>query len=81
MRDAHVHVCLAGGTWEADHLLFRDFLLAHDDVRDRYGELKMDLAQKFAADRIAYTEAKSDFIRETMARARTWRSAGDDGGG
>ena len=74
-RDVHVHVCQVGGRWEHDHLLFRDYLRAHDAVRDEYGELKERLATHHRWDRLAYTEAKNDFIAGVMVDANTWRQS------
>jgi GrpB-like predicted nucleotidyltransferase (UPF0157 family) len=39
-REVHVHVCAAGGQWENDHLLFRDYLRAHPAACRRYAEAK-----------------------------------------
>ncbi len=71
-RDVHVHVCRIGGRWERDHLLFRDHLLVHDQVRREYAALKRDLASRFVDDRLAYTEGKSIFIRSVMEEAEHW---------
>jgi GrpB-like predicted nucleotidyltransferase (UPF0157 family) len=71
-RLVHIHVCAAGGEWEMDHLLFRDYLRTHDAVRDSYGELKTRLALQHREDRLAYTDAKASFILDTMEQARAW---------
>ncbi len=71
-RDVHLHVCDAGSDWERDHLLFRDYLRAHPAVRDAYAELKRELAQRYPDDRLAYTDAKSAFILDTLEAAREW---------
>lgn len=71
-RDVQVHVCPPGSAWERDHLLFRDFLRAHDDVRDQYARLKLHLVDVWHDDRMAYTEAKGDLIRPTVAAAEAW---------
>lgn len=71
-RLVHIHVCQAGGKWELDHLLFRDYLRTHDPVRDSYGELKSRLAVEHRDDRLAYTDAKTSFILDTMEQARSW---------
>jgi GrpB-like predicted nucleotidyltransferase (UPF0157 family) len=68
-RDAQVHVCRTGGPWERDHLLFRNHLVAHPDLRDRYAALKRDLALRYRHDRLAYTEGKSEFIDKVMRAA------------
>lgn len=71
-REVHVHVCAAGSTWERNHLLFRDYLLAHPATRDAYADLKWTLAQRYADDRLAYTDAKTAFILDTLDAASTW---------
>jgi GrpB-like predicted nucleotidyltransferase (UPF0157 family) len=86
-RDAQVHVCGTGGAFEHDHLLFRDYLRAHDDERDAYAAMKRDAAARWTDDRMGYTFAKSDHILDLLARARDWAEAtawpvghGDEGG-
>lgn len=74
-RTVHVHVCPPGSTWERDHLLFRDYLRAHDDARDAYARLKLHLVEVWHDDRMAYTEAKGDLIRPTLAAAERWAAA------
>jgi GrpB-like predicted nucleotidyltransferase (UPF0157 family) len=64
----HLH-CYPAGHPELDrHLAFRDWLLANPDGAAAYGRLKRDLARRFAADRVAYTEAKSDFIQGAISK-------------
>ena len=67
-----VHVCSLGSLWERDHLLFRDYLRAHSAVADQYGRVKRELAARYSTDRIAYSDAKSPFIRAVVRRAETW---------
>ena len=45
-----------------DRLLFRDYLIEHPDVARKYGNLKKKLSEAHHSDRVAYTQAKSDFI-------------------
>jgi GrpB-like predicted nucleotidyltransferase (UPF0157 family) len=71
-RVVQIHVCEGGGPWERDHLLFRDYLRAEPGTRDEYEALKRRLADEYRDDRIAYTEAKTPFIRDAMARAAVW---------
>jgi GrpB-like predicted nucleotidyltransferase (UPF0157 family) len=71
-REVQAHVCDAGSEWEASHLLFRDFLRADAATREAYGALKLQLAQRFRDDRIAYNEAKTGFILDSIERARAW---------
>lgn len=63
----HVHVRY-GGDW--DELYFRDYLIAHPDVANEYGKLKLGLKKKFEHDRDGYTAAKTEFIREMTKLAR-----------
>lgn len=71
-RDVQVHVCAAGSRWERDHLLFRDYMRANSDAAEAYGSLKRRLAERYRADRIAYNEAKTEFIVGQMELAERW---------
>jgi len=62
----HLHSYQAGDPDYQRHLDFRDWLRAHPDGAAAYGRLKKDLARRFKADRLAYTEAKSDFIEAAL---------------
>ncbi len=73
-RAVQVHVCGAGSAWERRHLLFRDFLRADVATRDAYATLKRELARRYRDDRIAYNEAKTGFILDTLDRAEAWSS-------
>ena len=42
---------------------FRDYLIAHPQVALQYSQLKRSLAEQFAENRVAYTEAKGEFIQ------------------
>ncbi|WDR02093.1 GrpB family protein [Devosia algicola] len=44
------------------HLLFRDHLRDHPEVRDAYLRLKQELAIRYHDDREAYTRNKTDFV-------------------
>ena len=71
-RRLHVHVCESGGDWERRHLLFRDYLRAHPERAAEYERLKRRRAEELRDDRIAYTDAKDDFVAETLTRAERW---------
>jgi len=71
-RVAHVHICTAGGDWERRHLLFRDYLRAHVDVGTDYEHLKYRLAEVHPDDRVAYADAKTEFVDHVMADADRW---------
>ncbi len=63
----HVHVRY-NGDW--DELYFRDYLLAHPEIADEYGKLKLELKRKYEHDRDGYTCAKTDFIKRITKLAR-----------
>ncbi len=63
----HVHVRYPGD-W--DEIVFRDFLRSHPKDARSYAELKLALAELHRNDREAYTEAKTDFVRDAVRRAR-----------
>lgn len=63
----HLHVRYAGD-W--NELYFRDFLIAHSDVADEYGKIKMSLWKDFKNDRDGYTEAKSNFVLQYSKAAK-----------
>jgi GrpB-like predicted nucleotidyltransferase (UPF0157 family) len=71
-RSVHVHVCSAGSDWERRHLLFVAYLSANPEHAAQYAELKRELAQRFGRNRVAYTNAKDDFIVETLRLADDW---------
>jgi ribA/ribD-fused uncharacterized protein len=70
--DVHVHICSAGGAWERDHLLFRDWLRTTPADRAAYERLKRELATRDWFDVNQYAEAKGGLIDEILGRAREW---------
>jgi GrpB-like predicted nucleotidyltransferase (UPF0157 family) len=71
-RRVHIHVCQAGSEWERKHLLFRDYLRGHPERAHAYEALKRAASERYATNRLAYTEAKGPFIEETLALAEAW---------
>lgn len=57
----HVHMLVRGHAEITRMLQFRDHLRSHPDAAREYEALKRQLAQRFAGDRQAYTEAKTGF--------------------
>ena len=66
-RVFHLHLRYAG---DNDELYFRDYLLEHLNVAKQYEELKLHLCKKYEHNRDAYTNAKTDFIREQTEKAK-----------
>jgi GrpB-like predicted nucleotidyltransferase (UPF0157 family) len=71
-RTVQIHVCTAGGEWERDHLLFRDYLRADSKARAAYERLKRDLGERYRDDRLAYNEGKTGFVLDALTDARAW---------
>ncbi|HLY47812.1 MAG TPA: GrpB family protein [Solirubrobacteraceae bacterium] len=74
-RDVHVHVCAQGETWEREHLLLRDYLRTHPHAVLAYGAAKQELAVRWREDSVAYSEAKSDVILDTLRAAEDWAAS------
>jgi len=70
-RTVHLHVVETTSDFWNRHILFRDHLRAHPETAEEYAALKRRLAGIHAAQRDAYTEGKTPFIRSIEERA--WR--------
>lgn len=74
-RRFNLHMTEHGGPFWVDHLLFRDYLRGHPKTAGEYEALKRDLMAKHGhassgPNRLAYTDAKSEFIASVLERAR-----------
>ena len=69
-RTHHLHLVEMGGDLWRNHLLFRDYLRRRREAREKYEELKLELARKHKEDREAYTEGKAEFIERVLEAAR-----------
>jgi GrpB-like predicted nucleotidyltransferase (UPF0157 family) len=67
-RAYHVHVVKLNGQVYREHILFRDILASDPSVRAEYERLKMNLASRFRDDRVAYTDAKNEFIQRSIEK-------------
>jgi GrpB-like predicted nucleotidyltransferase (UPF0157 family) len=69
----HLHI-VEEATWhERNERILRDYLLAHPETSQAYGELKHNLAIAHAHDGLAYTKGKTDFIQSIVDIARNER--------
>lgn len=68
IRRVHLSLTELDCDYWREHLAFRDALRADPELAGRYVALKRELASRYPHDRIAYTEAKTDFIREVLQR-------------
>ncbi|CAG7652333.1 hypothetical protein PAESOLCIP111_06505 [Paenibacillus solanacearum] len=69
-RTHQIHLFHEGGRYLEQHLAFRDHLRSDEEDRHAYQLLKYRLAAAHHDDRIAYAEAKSDFVQEVLAKIR-----------
>lgn len=51
------------------HLATRDYLIAHEDVREEYGRIKEELALRFPYDIEGYCDGKEAFVRKLEGKA------------
>jgi len=73
----HAH-CHEAGSQEVGRMLaFRDYLRAHADEAGAYEALKHAAAAAHPDDTLAYSNAKSDWIRACIDRATAWVCARD----
>ena len=76
-RTHHIHLVEGHFAGHWDRLLFRDFLIDHPEVAQEYADLKRRLAAAMQTDRVAYTQAKTDFIVAITEKAkRFYRDSG-----
>ena len=71
VRTHHIHITPYGGTAWRQYIAFRDRLRTNEAARSAYGQLKAKLQAQNAADRVAYTAGKADFIQEHIAKSLT----------
>jgi GrpB-like predicted nucleotidyltransferase (UPF0157 family) len=67
----HLHGVVQGSRLWREHLGFRNMLRTDANLRAQYQSLKQQLANLFANDKAAYTEAKAPFIQKLLAQLST----------
>ena len=65
-RTHHIHVYFKGAPEWDRYLIFRDNLRANATLREEYSALKRKLAVQYRDDRIAYTDAKFEFVNRVL---------------
>lgn len=65
---SNVHVFSPGAREPRRHLMFRDWLRAHPEDRDRYSEVKRELAAVGFSEAMAYNNAKAGFVYDLYER-------------
>ena len=69
-RSEHLHI-VSPDQASVDRIVFRDHLRLHPEAAAEYEKLKATLAKKHPKDRVAYTEGKSEFVRDILHHARS----------
>ena len=71
-RTHHAHAFKTGDNNLLRHRAFRDYLIAHPLVADKYSHLKKEAARKCNNDVIVYMNCKNDFILHHEKLAVEW---------
>lgn len=72
-RTHHIHVVLKDSKEWNDYLNFSDYLNANRQAAAGYEAVKIMLAERYPADRDAYTEEKGATVSRILAEAEKWR--------
>jgi len=70
-RTHHLHLLVYESAEWRDRVAFRDVLRANERLASQYLQLKRSLVAQHESDREAYTDAKSEFVREVLDRYAT----------
>ena len=68
IRTIHIHIVDESEPWWANYHRFLRILRTDSQVRERYAELKRELAERYPLDRATYVKGKADFITEVLRR-------------
>jgi GrpB-like predicted nucleotidyltransferase (UPF0157 family) len=62
LMEHHLYVCAKDAAELKRHIMFRDYLRTHDTDRDKYSEIKIEMAKNFPHDIDNYINGKQHFI-------------------
>ena len=71
---AFIHVYETGDINGITPIMFRNYMNSHEDERERYELLKIELFEKYKNDRKQYTLGKDKFIKEIVKKAMNEQS-------
>lgn len=66
---AFIHVYETGDMNGITSIMFRDYINSHEEEKQRYENLKMELYSKYKDDRKKYTYGKDSYIKGVIAKA------------
>jgi GrpB-like predicted nucleotidyltransferase (UPF0157 family) len=75
VRTHQIHLVEIESDWWERHLVFRDYLRTHPEVREAYEQLKRELASQPFETTGDYAEAKTEFIRAVETDAFVWQGS------
>lgn len=64
--NVYIHIVIHGKTLWNSYIVFCDCLKKDTDIHQKYEQLKISLAARFAFDRRSYTAGKSEFVRRVL---------------
>ena len=67
-RSHHIHIVEKGSPSELNHIHFRDALLADEDLRAEYLQLKYEALEKYKHRRALYGGRKGCLIQKALAK-------------
>src|SRR5690606_5978259 len=80
-RISHLHVLPTGSPEIAEYRLFLDALRSDARLAARYEQLKLDLAAKYADDRMRYVYEKEAWVSDTLGSLSAARGSDRTGSG
>ena len=69
----HLYLVVENNRAHADHWLFRDAMIDHPELIDRYAEIKRENAELAGGDIDRYVALKAAFVAEVLTEARRAR--------
>ncbi|NOZ46366.1 MAG: methyltransferase domain-containing protein [Chlorobi bacterium] len=66
----HIHMAEKEHDRLWDRLYFRDYLIDHKETASEYEKIKRKLAEKYKYDREAYTNGKTEFIKQVTEKSK-----------
>lgn len=66
----HIHIVEIDSEEWKKNITFRDSLRKNEMLAKEYAKLKLELAEKFKYDRVAYTDGKTDFVNYILSLAK-----------
>ena len=68
-RTHQIHMFQIGNEYLKKQLMFRDYLIENKQARQQYQQLKETLSKKHNTNKLAYTDAKTEFINAILSNA------------